>query len=344
MNNLWKMILMVSGIVILSGCASSEPEKPDFDSSLYDGRPIDTLTSDAAPLSEMEAIQRGDIALSNNNIDLALYEYIRALSFPEAQHQDKTLYTIGRIHQSRDNSSYAEKAYLASMDYNPNNIQVLEQLGSIYMKQGSVQQGKSYFYRALNADQVRLKNANTLSDNTVKLKDIRQLQVDSDSPALAYMGLGIISDIEVQHEFAKVFYHKAIEVKPGSVKALLNLGYSYYMSGDYTAAKRYTMSALEKNPNNEKAQNNLALIYLGKGEIKRAINVFMRHMDAAEALNNVGYFLILQGKPDKAIPYLQQAIDKKPSYYQVANENLERALAEVRALTPKEVGSEAVVQ
>jgi Tfp pilus assembly protein PilF len=61
----------------------------------------------------------------------------------------------------------------------------------------------------------------------------------------------------------------------------------------------------------------------------------MRQMEAPEALNNVGYFLILQGKPDEAIPYLQQAIDKKPSYYKLANENLSRALAEVRVMKIK---------
>ncbi len=112
------------------------------------------------------------------------------------------------------------------------------------------------------------------------------------------------------------------------------------MSGDYVKAQRFVVSALEKSPNNEKAQNNLALIYLAKGEVKRAINVFMRQMDAAEALNNVGYFLILQGKPEEAIPYLEQAIDKKPTYYKVANENLERALAEVRAKTVKASNSQ----
>ncbi|MCQ8140548.1 tetratricopeptide repeat protein, partial [Vibrio parahaemolyticus] len=45
---------------------------------------------------------------------------------------------------------------------------------------------------------------------------------------------------------------------------------------------------------------------------------------------NVGYFLILQGKPDEAIPNLQQAIDKNPAYYELSNKNLERALAIVR--------------
>ena len=104
----------------------------------------------------------------------------------------------------------------------------------------------------------------------------------------------------------------------------------FYMSEDYRKAQRFVLQALKKDPNNEKALNNLALIYLGKGEITRAVNVFSKHMDKPEALNNVGYFLILQGKPDKAIPYLQQAIDSKTSYYKVANENLEKALAMVR--------------
>jgi Tfp pilus assembly protein PilF len=69
----------------------------------------------------------------------------------------------------------------------------------------------------------------------------------------------------------------------------------------------------------------------------------MKFMDAPEALNNVGYFLMLQGKPERAIPYLQQAIDKKPSYYKVANENLERALLEVRA-NAAEKGTATTVQ
>ncbi|MBW3694252.1 tetratricopeptide repeat protein [Vibrio sp. T187] len=324
-----RTLLALMASLIIAGCAS-EPEKESFDSVLYDGRPVDTLTSELAPLTETEAITRGDIALSNGNTDLALYEYIRAIEFPDAQHQDQSLYTIGRIHYSRGNLALAEKAYLMSIDYNPNNVKVLEHLGAMYSKQGNVEQGKSYFFRALNADQVRLNNPKMLDGDVVTVQGVKALQVDNESPALAYMGLGVLYDVEAKHDVAKALLHKALKIKSTSVKVLINLGYSYYMSGDYVDAQRYTLAALEKDPTNEKGQNNLALIYLGKDEIKRAINVFMRHMSAPEALNNVGYFLILQGKPDKAIPYLQQAIDKQASYYKVANENLERALAEVR--------------
>ncbi|WGV99760.1 tetratricopeptide repeat protein [Vibrio sp. YMD68] len=316
--------------LLLTACAS-EPETPGFEATLYDGRPIDTLTSDAPPLNEKEAIMRGDIALSRNNIDLALYEYIRSLSFPEKQYHDQSLYNIGRIHESRGNLTLAGKAYSIALEENPNNIKVLEQLGSIYTKQGEVDLGYSYYLRALNADQVRLNSVITLSqDDLVNPEDVAALHIDNVSPANAYMGLGVLTDVKANHVLAQTFYKKALLIDPRSVKLQINTGYSYYMSGDYKTALRYTLSALEQEPDNEKAQNNLALIYLSKGEIKRAINVFMRQMEAAEALNNVGYFLILQGKPDKAIPYLQQAIDKKPSYYKVANENLERALAEVR--------------
>lgn len=321
-------------IVVLSGCASdADKQSKRFESELYDGRPVETFDSDAAPLNEVEAIKRGDYALRQNNSDLALYEYIRSLEFPHPQYSDKTLYTIGRIHQSRGNYELAEKAYLLALQHNPNNVQVLEQLGSNYSKQGKVDEGRSYFLKAINADQLRLNTRLTLSDEA-SVADVDALGSDNLSPAMAYMGLGVLDDVKAQHDRAQAFYQQALKIEPKSAKSLMNMGYSYYMSGDYQQASRFTLAALEQEPDNEKALNNLALIHLAKGEAQRALNVFMRRMDAAEALNNVGYFLLLQGKPDEAIPYLQQAIDKKPSYYKIANENLERALAEVRAKAP----------
>jgi len=154
------------------------------------------------------------------------------------------------------------------------------------------------------------------------------------------MGLGVIYDIKAKrdaslHKVAQEFFKHALLIEPKSTKALMNAGYSYYLTGEYSTAKRYTLAAIEQDDNNHKAQNNLALIYLAQDDPQRALNVFMKFMDAPEALNNVGYFLMLQGKPEEAIPYLQQAIDKKPTYYKVANENLERALLSVRSNTPQ---------
>ncbi|NOI76561.1 tetratricopeptide repeat protein [Vibrio coralliilyticus] len=329
------LIVLSLSVLFLTACASNEPS---IDTSLYEGKPIDSLSSDEPPKTEQEAITRGDTALSAGNSDLALYEYIRSLSFENGQYKDRALYNIGRIHQSRGNLSLAEKAFLLAVDQNPNNIEVLEQLGTIYSKTGDLDLGKSYFLRSINADQIRFKSNKTLNEkDLVKPQEVIELKVDHYSPEYAYMGLGVIADLNTEHKLAQAFYKQALSIKPDSIKTLINVSYSFYMSGDYRKAQRFVLQALKKDPQNEKALNNLALIYLGKGEITRAVNVFSKHMEKPEALNNVGYFLILQGKPDQAIPYLQQAIDTKTSYYKVANENLEKALAMVREEKAAEV-------
>ncbi|MGR6841397.1 tetratricopeptide repeat protein [Aliivibrio wodanis] len=330
-----KTIKKISLCIILStflvACASKKEKPSQYEQELYDGKPIETLTQEELPKTEVEAIVRGDKALKQDSVDLALYEYIRSLSYPEAKYQGRTLVNIGKIHELRGTDSLAEAAYLMSLDLEPNGVVPLERLGAIYTKKGLVKEGRSYFYRALNADQIRLQSNIMLKGNSdVFPEDVHSLHVDDISPALAYMGLGILSDTQGDHKLAEQFYKKALKIKPNSIKILINFGYSYYMNANYVDAKIYTMWALKRSPENEKAQNNLALIYLAQGQIKRSINVFMRHMKDYEALNNVGYFLILQGRPEIAVPYLEQAIDKKASYYKIANENLNRALVEMR--------------
>lgn len=99
--NFIKIWLAALLCVSLLGCASSESEPKEFDGSLYAGKPVDSLTNEEPPKTEMEAITRGDTALGNKNYDLALYEYLRSLSFSDASHQNKTLYTVGRFIQPR---------------------------------------------------------------------------------------------------------------------------------------------------------------------------------------------------------------------------------------------------
>jgi Flp pilus assembly protein TadD len=326
-------VIGILALLSIAGCATQKQPAPTFDSQLYEGSPIETLKVSDAPKTEQEAIERGDEAMRSQNYDLALFEYIRSLGFTEGQFRDKTFYTIGRIHQSRGNYPLAEKAYFLALKENPNNVKVLEQLGSNYSKQGNTRQGREYFVRAIRADQLRFNNRQVSETELSDPASIIGLSIDDQSPILAYMGLGILEDLQNKHLVAQALYKKALNIEPKSSNLLLNIGYSYYMSGDYTEAKRATLAALESRPNNSKAINNLALIYLAQGKVQSALNVFMRQMKDYEALNNVGYFLILQGHPEKAVPYLQQAIDKKPSYYKLANENLKRALAEMKVKT-----------
>lgn len=322
-----KMIIMAA-ISALAACSSSQQHE-QFYSNLYQGKPVETLDIEEKPLSEMDAIQRGDLALRNKNTDRALYHYITALEFVNGLHRDKVLLSIAQIHATRGNDDLVEQALLMALEANPNNVDVLQMLGRDYSKKGDVEKGKIYFTRAINADQIRLKSGYSITANTQGAGLIK-LKRDKQSPAIAYIGLGILHDLDLQHSIAQTLYRHALEIEPNSKKAMMNLGYSYYMEGNYDQATLYTMKALKFDTADKKANNNLALIYLAQDDEKSALNVFMRVMEAPEALNNVGYFLMLQGKAAQAIPYFQQAIDKKPYFYKAANENLEQALQRVK--------------
>jgi Flp pilus assembly protein TadD len=322
--------LLIAATIMVTGCSTTE-QKNEFDNSLYAGKPIDSLTNQEPPKTEKEAIMRGDAAISSQNYDLALYEYIRSLSLSDAVNQSKTLYNIARIHTNKENMSLAERSYKKSIDFDPNNVQSLEALGLIYTKQGLVTEGRDEFFKAINADQVRLNSSSILTSYSEVTEDtLKGLAYDSNSPFRSYMGLGILADVDKKHDIAKRYYERALEINPSSNQALVNLGYSHYMSGGYYLAQRITNRALKKEPENERALNNLALIYIALGDNRQALNIFQRNMTTPEALNNVGYFIMLRGKPDLAVPYFEQAIDKSPFYYKIANENLVRALSEVR--------------
>ncbi len=328
---MWKMYSLTLCIILVAGCVNNDTKQAGFDKSLYSGKPVEALTNDDPPVNEEDAISRGDAALTSNNTDLALYEYIRSLTFEDGAHKDKTLYTIGRIHESRNDFELADKSYRASLAENPNHIGSLEELGKLNAKQGRTDVGLSYYFRALNADQLRLGGQGSITVSNISNESILSLRYDEKSPVNAYVGLGVLYDINNMHEIAQAFIRKALDIKPYNVSALVSLGYSYYMVGDYGKASYFTNAALNLNNSNEKAINNLGLIAIAQGEPRKALGIFGQHMSTSEALNSVGYFLILRGEPGEAIPYLQEAIDQSPSYYAKANENLERALAMVRA-------------
>ncbi len=327
---MWKSYLLMIFVLVVSGCASSDNQQAEFDKSLYSGKPIEALTNDEPPQTEEEAISRGDAALTNNNVDLALYEYLRSMTFSDAKHKDKTLYTVGRIHLAKNDYQLADRAFRAALEQNPNHIGSLEELGKLNSKQGRSDIGESYYLRAINADQLRLGGTPNMDSNNINAENMQNLRFDDNSPIHAYIGLGVLLDIEGQHQLAQTLLNRALDINTFDVNALISIGYSYYMSEDYERARYYTNLALKQKPNDEKAINNLALIAIAHGEPRQALSIFNRHMTEPEALNSVGYLLILKGEPGEAIPYLQQAINKSPAYYAKANENLERALEMIR--------------
>ncbi|WP_299013396.1 tetratricopeptide repeat protein [uncultured Photobacterium sp.] len=312
--------------VVLGGCASSEEtakdQNIDFNHELYNGKPTLSLSNEFPPETPQEAIMRGDKAYLANDPDLALYEFIRALSFPSQDNADQAYYKIGYIHQQRKNYELAKVAYSRAALIDEDNIQYAASIGIVELKLGEQDNARKQLLRTVRMDQERQGNK---SFDQNKDTFARELTVDKKSPLNAYIGLGILADLDARHKQAQQIYQTCLRVDGKSYKALTNLGYSYYLDGNLHQAEVINRRATTLYPNDSRAWANLGLTYIKAKRYDDAVDTLSRIMKKEKALNDIGYFAMLAGDYETAVNYLEQAINASPTYYAKAYQNLKRA-------------------
>jgi Flp pilus assembly protein TadD len=139
--------------------------------------------------------------------------------------------------------------------------------------------------------------------------------------------LGVIHDREGHHKEAEEAYQRALSIQPKSATILNDLGVSRYLMGRYDDAAEAFLKAFKIEPDNRRICNNLGLALYKLGRTEDAIEAFRRGGDQASAFNNVGYLAMKDSKLDEAVAALEKAVEAKPSYYDRAQRNLERARA-----------------
>src|SRR4029450_3913134 len=103
-----QLLALAIVVAVLGGCASTPPADSRSYHGLYDGQPPAVFATEMPASSADEAIQRGDAALRQGNLDQALYLYVMALEIDDTR--PDAFYKIGRIHGYRGNVALAIKA------------------------------------------------------------------------------------------------------------------------------------------------------------------------------------------------------------------------------------------
>ena len=297
-GRLYLLKVFVCGILLLTAGCASTPDKdsaPQDYTDLYDGKDTTTFATEFPVASAGEARQRGDLALRQGDLDLALYQYIQAL-----EQDDNDAYTfakIGAIHERRGNLDLAEIAYRRTLQIDPDSPVALTGLGLIRLKKRDNAMAREMLNHSLEvaSRQWRVHNA-----------------------------LGIIADLESEHPDAISHYQAALEILPKSPMLLNNLGYSHYLSEDWPAAQAMFRKALDEDPQYNLAWQNLGLLYAREGKYTAAVDAFSHAMELSQAYNDVGYLSMLDGHYKISEALLEEAIKLSPSYYKTANQNMVR--------------------
>ncbi|WP_022942117.1 tetratricopeptide repeat protein [Psychromonas hadalis] len=273
--------------------------------------------------SYSEAFNRAFQLQQQGAIKKALYYYIEALQ--HAPNNAPALVKIADIHVLLGNDSIATHAYLQAVELDPSLTLAYQGLGRIEMDNRNYKQAKIHLQRAILLDQKRLQEqgANKQDD---------YYRLDNDSPIISYVTSAVIEDMQRSFALARVYYQLALNQNTQSANILSNFGYSYYLTGELKLAERYYKRAINADPSFNRAWTNLGLVYVRKNQYARAIKTFKQVMTEYEAYNDLGYFIMLDGRLDEAQYFFQKAIDLSPRYFRKAYSNLEQVKMKKRDL------------
>jgi len=331
----YKIVSFLIVIVIFASCTNSDKTKTDsFEKAISANDSIVLLTNQIKKDSTDFNLwkKRATLYLNQGNVDFAFRDVNKALQLnsedPEIFIILSDLYfTIGKI----DNSLSSIKK---AIDLRPDNPASYLKMARVKM---ILQQYKS---ASLFSDKVISLSPN--SSEAYYIKAISALEQKDSTNALNFMKIAANIDTNFfaanlniavilsgrGDTTAKVYYEKALKIKPDNMLALYSFGMFYQNHKQYNRALTTYNKLIKSHPDNAEAHFNMGYIYLteflkfekAEKEFEQAIEI---KPDYTEAVYNLGRTYEVMGKTDQAKKKYREAL-KLTTNYPLAIEGLNR--------------------
>jgi tetratricopeptide (TPR) repeat protein len=183
--------------------------------------------------------------------------------------------------------------------------------------------------KALRADPTSLatKTPPPIADDYVKLGETTDRDGDTEGARQHYhkaldmephhlgalLGLGRLFDRQGQLDRATAHYAEAANFHPNSATAFNDLGLCLARQGKYEEAIAALHRAVEINPDKTLYRNNIATVLVAEGRISEALAHLTDAHGPAVAHYNIGYLLNKQGRRDEAVQQFQLALETDPA-------------------------------
>ena len=219
---------------------------------------------------------------------------------------------------SRD-FALAARLYNSLLQQSPNDVELLEKLGSIYVKSGDDKKALPYYIKI----------------NSIKPKDFDTLN-----------SLGGIYRRLKQYDNSILVLKQALELNTKVDQVNYNLGFTYKFMGKYDEAVDCFESVIQANPTDVLAYNHLGSIYQKRGENQKAIQTFLKglkvdrnhpilHLNLAKSYEQ-------EGQVKNAMAEYDAALRSKPGWQDAINEYSKLLISLNKTKEAKELVSQAL--
>jgi tetratricopeptide (TPR) repeat protein len=303
-------ILVLALPCLVSHCAKKSPQLPAvraFSSqelanlqALHDPWPSEkSKTSEQLPEDRLEAL--GDLALKNRNFEESLINYMQIL-----QSQPKRYdlhFKLGVIFLLTGKLEAAQKELALVLVHRPEMIRAHEALGLVFLQKKQYVGAIDEFQYALSRDSARPKTHYLLG---VAL-------LESGRPERAIQALKMATALD----------HRQLS-------AYIALSQAYLQQKNYPQALVSLKQAQALAPRSQKVYLLLGQALAAQKQYPQALEAFMKAGDEAKAYNNIGVYYFMDGQYEEAAKCFQRAIELRPTFYQEAKTNLQRALEKLQ--------------
>ena len=243
----------------------------------------------------------GDVALQNRDFNKSLISYMQILQ--EHPERYDLHYKVGVLFLLAGKLEAAQKELALVLVHQPEMLKAHEAMGLVHL------QGKQY---------------------PLAIEEFQYVLARDPQRAKTHHLLGV-SFLESGHpERAIQALNMAIRLDTHQLSSHIALAQAYEQQKDYPHAVATLKQAQTLAPQDPKVNELLGRALGAQKQYPQALEAFMKGGDEAQAYNNIGVFYFVDGHYEEAAKCFQRAMELRPTFYQEAQTNLQRALEKMQ--------------
>jgi tetratricopeptide (TPR) repeat protein len=309
-----KLMAGVAGLLamltLLTGCAQEQAAAPSPMEGLTASSPShDSIWSkmkahfggdkQALPQDRIEAL--GDAAVQTGDYESSLVDFLSILRKNPERYD--LHYKVAVLFLINGQSAAAKQELALVLVHQPEMLPAHEAMGLVLLQEKNYPQAIEEFQTVLGQDPQRVNSLHLLG--------------------VAYLESG-------QPGKAVVQLKRALVLDPHRTSSIAALGQAYIDLKQYQQAIACLQQGLTLDPKNEKLNYQLGMALAAEKRYNEALDAFMKAGDEAQAYNNIGVHYFVAGQYEEAAKCFQRAMELRPSFYEEAKDNLQRALEKLQ--------------